>query len=324
MRELVARVPIPLAGVALGLAALGNLVAPWAPAIYGLCGILAALCAALLLAKVMMFPAQIREDFQNPILASVSATFCMALMQLAGYTAVFSFALGFVLWIAAVSAHLVLMGWFGFHFIRRFSLSQVFPTWFITYVGIIVAAVTAPLFSMEALGTVLFWFGFASYPVLLATITVRYIKHPVPEAARPLFCIYTAPASLSLVGYLAITPEPNLLFATALLVAAQAFLILVLFRLPQFLALSFYPSYAAMTFPFVITATALTQMLGLFALEGIAVPEVLNLLCAAETFLAVAMVSYVVVRYAWFLTEPLRASRNVAAQEETTSSLETA
>ena len=77
MRELVARVPIPLAGVALGLAALGNLVAPWAPGVYGLCGILSALCAALLLAKVMMFPAQIREDFQNPILASVSATFCM-------------------------------------------------------------------------------------------------------------------------------------------------------------------------------------------------------------------------------------------------------
>lgn len=247
MAELIKKVPIPTAGVALGLAALGNLLQPYSDMARGLCGALSLALVLLLLAKIVRHPDMIRADFKNPILASVSATLLMAIMQLSTYLAPATLWGGFALWAMAIGLHLGLMAWFTARFIRRFQLKEVFPTYFICYVGIIVASATSPIYGAEALGYGLFWFGFACYLVLLGVITYRYAKHEVPEGARPLFCIYTAPMSLSLVGYLATAADPSPLMVAVMLVLAQAFLVLVLARLPKFLALPFYPSYAAMT-----------------------------------------------------------------------------
>ncbi len=311
MRELIKGVPIPTAGLALGLAALGNLLSSQAGIARPVCGILSAALIALVISKVILFPSMIREDFKNPILASVSATLLMALMQIAGYVAPHAFPIAFMLWTGAVIAHLALMVWFSARYFHPFKLDQVFPTYFICYVGIIVASVTSPLFGMEAVGRVLFWIGFACYPVLLGLITYRYAKHPVPDAARPLFCIYSAPASLSLAGYLAVTEEPNIVFVSVLLVVAQLMFAGVLTKVGAFIRGGFYPSYAAMTFPFVITATALSLGLEAFAAAGMAAPAFLYGLCTLETIFATGMVAFVFMRYAIFLAKPLTATLSV-------------
>ena len=49
MAELIKKVPIPTAGVALGLAALGNLLQPYSEVARGLCGMLSLALVALLL-----------------------------------------------------------------------------------------------------------------------------------------------------------------------------------------------------------------------------------------------------------------------------------
>lgn len=139
---------------------------------------------AMLVAKLIMFPSMLREDMKNSVFASVSATFFMTLMQLAGYLAPVAIVPAFGLWCSAVAGHFVLMTWFTLYYIRRFKLTEVFPTYFICYVGIIVAAVTSPVFGAEAFGQGIFWFGFACYLVLLAVVTMRYIKHEIPEGAR--------------------------------------------------------------------------------------------------------------------------------------------
>lgn len=312
MQDLIKRTPIPTAGVALGLAALGNLLQPLSEGVRIACGMLACLLVILLLAKIVMFPKMIREDLANPILASVSATFAMTLMQLSGYLASTSMALALTLWIVAVAGHLTLIAWFSsryFHF-RKFKLDQVFPTYFVCYVGIIVASVTSPIFGLYTVGRVLFWFGFACYIPLLALITLRYLKHPVPGAAQPLFCIYSAPASLSIVGYLAVSPNPNVAFVIALLVLAQIFFVLVLTKLPRFLSQGFFPSYAAMTFPFVITATALTNAIEFFKSSGMDLAPFIEWTMIAETVFACAMVLFVFVRYMHFLIHPFFEEKN--------------
>ena len=148
MRDIIKKVPIPTAGVALGLAALGNLLQPYAEVAHIVCGALSLFLVAMIVAKVVLFPSMIRDDLQNSIFASVSATFFMTLMQLAGYLAPVAIVPAFGLWCAAIAGHFILMGWFTAHFIRRFKLAEVFPTYFICYVGIIVAAVTSPVFGM--------------------------------------------------------------------------------------------------------------------------------------------------------------------------------
>lgn len=304
MLDIIRKVPIPAAGVALGLAALGNLLRPLSEEARLLCGLLALFMASLVIARAVLFPRSIEEDFRNPILASVSATLLMTMMQLSAYAAPVAFVPAYLVWWAAVALHVGLMVWFTLCFVRNFKLDQVFPTYFICYVGIIVASATSPCFGLEAVGRVLFGLGFACYPILLVVITYRYLKHPVPAAARPLFCIYSAPASLSIVGYLAVAPEPNVAFVGALLVVAQAFFLVVLVQLPKLLTREFFPSFAAMTFPFVITATALTCALDLFAQVGIVLPASFAWLASVETIFAAGMVAFVFARYLVFLFKP--------------------
>ena len=315
MDSIIKKLPIPAAGVALGLAALGNLLAPYGEVIRILCGALSLCLGGLLVAKIVLYPSMIRQDMQNSIFASVSATFFMTLMQLAGYLAPAAGIPAFVLWCAAVLGHLALMVWFSVKYMGNFKLTEVFPTYFICYVGIIVASVTSPIFGMQGVGLVLFWFGFVCYGAMFALITLRYIKHSVPEPARPLFCIYSAPMSLSIAGYLAVTADPNLVFVGVLAVLAQVLFVVVLTQLPKFIAGGFFPSFAAMTFPFVITATALGKVLDVMAAGGVALPMAgwLQLLVAIETAFAAVMVFFVLGHYVRFLASALKPAPAPAA-----------
>ena len=55
-------IPIPTAGVSLGLAALGNLLQPYSPLMKYTCGILAAILLAMLLIKILRYPKLVHAD----------------------------------------------------------------------------------------------------------------------------------------------------------------------------------------------------------------------------------------------------------------------
>lgn len=312
VRGLVRGVPVPIAGVALGVVALGNLLQPEGGAVHATCGVVSALLVLLLLAKLVSFPHMIADDMRHPIFGSVSATLFMSVMQLATYVAPYAQPVALGMWWLAVACHAALIVWFTALALANFKLADVYPTYFICYVGIVVGSVTSPAVGMEAVGRVLFVFGFACYAVLLALVTYRYARHPVPEPARPLVCIYAAPMSLSLAGYLSTHVDPSLAFVVALEVLAQALFAVVLTRLPGLLRLRFYPSYAAMTFPFVITAVALGKAIAALRAAGVVVPGALDALLTAETVFAAVMVCYVLVRYVMFLA----GNAVVAAREQ--------
>ena len=294
------RVPIPIGALALGLVALGGLLRPyWEPAAWFF-GVIAAVLLLMLVAKAVFFPSMVKHDLGNSIFASVAVGAFMATMQIAALFEPLAPRAMFMLWAAAVAAHALWVIWFTWTFIRKFDLSQVFPTYFVCYVGIIVASITSPTFGMEALGHGIWWFGFIAYLALLVVVTLRYAQHEAPQPAKPLLCIYTAPMSLSLAGYFAVF-EPNVHVVAAMEVLAQAFLVFVLVKLPPMLKLPFYPSYAAFTFPFVITASALSKTTALLG-----DPLWLHVLLMAETVFATAIVLYATARYLVFLFKPER------------------
>lgn len=290
--------PLPAAGVALGLVSLGNLLAAYSPAVQTAFAVCAAILALTVIAKIALMPDSFREDMNNPVIAGTFATLFMTVMQLAAWLERPLGAVALALWVAAVACHLGLIVWFTTRFVRGFSLKNVFTSWFVAYVGIIVASLTSPTFGMEALGKVLFALGFSCYAVLLIVVSVRYLRHEVPDAAKPTLCIYAAPMSLSLAGYLSVTSDPNELFVAIVAVLAQILLVIVAAQLPRLLRMPFLPSYAAMTFPFVISATALGKAIACLNEAGWALPEELAFVVAAETVLATAMVCYVFARYA--------------------------
>jgi exfoliative toxin A/B len=309
--SMIKHIPIPTAGVMLGLVALGNLLKlqGFPDEVRWGCGIAAFLFGVLLTLRLILYPCSIKHDFTgNSILASVAATYFMSIMQLCTYTAGVAPLASQIVWFAAVFAHAALIIWFTWYYVYRFDLTDVFPTYFIAYVGIVVASVTAPVFHMEALGQAIFWFGFAAYIVLFIIVTYRYMHIAIPVPAKPLFCIYTAPMSLSLAGYFAVVPEPSFFLVIAMQAAAQILFFVVLVQMPKLLRLPFFPSYAAFTFPFVITAFTLKQSIEYFVSVGFSYPAVLEDVAMVETAIATVIVLYVVVRYVNFFVKEMMAA----------------
>lgn len=299
IRSFLESVPVPTAGLALGVVALGKLFGVYAFGVEAACAIVAFLLILLVSAKAIFCNSALRSDLQAPVQAAVFGTFFMTCMQLSTYLAGVALLAAQIIWTLAVIGHFTLMAWFTYKRIRSFAITDIFATWFVCYVGIIVASVTSPALQLESVGQGLFWIGFAAYAVLLFIVTARYIKAEVPAPAAPTFCIYAAPMSLSLAGYLAVY-EPNVVFVAVLEVLAQILFVLVLTQLPKFIRGGFYPSFAAMTFPFVITATALTGAVETLREVGIMLPVVCDVLIACEMAFAAVMTLYVLAKYTQF------------------------
>lgn len=301
MKDVIKKVPVPLCGVMLGLAALGNLLQSYGEGIRYGCGILAAFLLVLVLLKVILFPQMIKEDMKNPIMASVAGTFPMALMLLSTYVKPFIGAVAMYIWYFAIALHIVLIIYFTAKFIVKLELPKVFASYYIVYVGIAVAAVTAPAYEKLSVGSAAFWFGFITLILLLVLVTVRYVKCPqVPEPAQPLICIYAAPTSLCIAGYVqSVTPKSRG-FLLAMLAVATVLYIFALVKAVGYLKLKFYPSYAAFTFPFVISAIATKQTMACLANMGQPMP-VLQYVVLIETIIAVVFVLYTFVRFMEFI-----------------------
>lgn len=301
MKDMIKKVPVPLCGVMLGFAALGNLLQSYGEGIRSLCGIVAAFLLVLVLLKLVMYPQMIKEDMKNPIMASVAGTFPMALMLLSTYVKPYIGVVAMYIWFFAIGLHLVLIVYFTMKFILKLEMPKVFASYYIVYVGIAVAAVTAPAYEQLGIGSAAFWFGFVTLVALLILVTIRYVKCPnVPEPAQPLICIYAAPTSLCIAGYVqSVTPKSKT-FLLAMLAVATVIYIFALVKAIGYLKLKFYPSYAAFTFPFVISAIATKQTMACLANMGSPMP-VLQYVVLGETIIAVAFVVYTFVRFMGFI-----------------------
>lgn len=302
MKDIIKKVPIPLCGVMLGLAALGNLLQSYSEDIRYFCGILAAFLLVLILLKLIMFSKMIKEDMNNPIMASVAGTFPMALMLLSVYVKPFIGSVAYVIWLLAICLHMILIIYFTVKFLLKLQMPKVFASYFIVYVGIVVASVTAPAYEKTAsIGTAAFWFGFVTLILLLVLVTYRYVKFKeVPDPAKPLICIYAAPTSLCIAGYVQSVTPKSYGFLMAMLVVATVIYIFALVKAVTYLKMPFYPSYAAFTFPFVISTIASKQTMACVANMGSPLPF-LKYVVLIETVIAVLFVAYTFVRYMGFL-----------------------
>lgn len=298
---MIKKVPIPFCGVMLGFAALGNLLQSYGEGIRYVCGIVAAFILVLVLLKLIMFPQMIKEDMQNPVMASVAGTFPMALMLLSTYIKPFIGAAAIYLWFFAIGLHIALIIYFTVKFILKLQMTKVFASYYIVYVGIAVAAVTAPAFEQLTVGAAAFWFGFVTLIALLILVTIRYTKYPqIPEPARPLICIYAAPTSLCITGYVQSVMPKSRTFLLAMLALATVLYIFALVKAVGYLKLQFYPSYAAFTFPFVISAIATKQTMACLANMGQPLP-LLKPVVFVETVIAAAFVVYTFIRFIGFV-----------------------
>ena len=304
--KFVKSVPIALGGLSLALAALGNVLMAHFNQnqpdylIRKICGVLSAIVFLMLLLKVVLHFSHAGAELKTPVPLSVLPTSTMALMLLSVYIKQYLDPAGnvaLVMWYASVAVHVCIMLLFAKRFIIGFKLGTVFPSWFITFVGIVTVSVTAPAMNASGFGQIVFYIGFCLYFVALILIALRMIKvKSFPEPAKPSIAIFTAPMALCIVGYFqSFQPEQRnaALIYVMLAIAVISYLYVLAMMIPL-LRIKFYPTYTAYTFPFVISALAFRLGNGFLTSQGYTFfAPVMHI----SLWIAVAAVLFVIVHY---------------------------
>lgn len=310
---MIKKLPLPISGLMLACAAAGNLVGSYGSLYKSLFGVIAALILVKLLIKAVMMPNSIKEGFDNPVVASVMPTFSMGIMLLSTYIKPYASSAAIFIWLAGLILHCLLIVLFSIKYIGSSNIKKIFPSYFIVYVGIVCASVTAPAFNMAQLGQYIFWFGLATYIILLPIVIYRVLSiKELPEPAMPTLAIFTAPASLCLAGYLNSFQSKSPAMIGFLSVLSLLMFVSVIIAMPKLLKLKFYPSYSAFTFPFVITAIAMKGTNAYLMNIGNGIALLRYLVYILELW-AVIMVIYVLVRYMIFMFSNTEAAKGTPA-----------
>ncbi|MCL2840607.1 MAG: TDT family transporter [Defluviitaleaceae bacterium] len=305
MKKFIKAIPMATPGLALGLAALGNLLNfpvmfEHAATIRYICGVLAVIVLLIFALKLIFDWPHAREELKTPVPLSVLPTATMAIMLLATYIRPHVPEVALVVWYTGLVVHVLIMLLFIWRFVIGFKLGTVFPSWFIVAVGIVTASVTAPAMGALHIGQIIFYVGLVLYIITLSLVIVRMNKVRVfPEPARKTVAIFTAPAALLTVGYFSSFISqgqgvPQLVYVLVS-IATLCYIYVCFMIIVELRKIDFYPTYAAFTFPLVISALAFR--LGANFLVTRYSLYFLPIIANVTMWIAVAAVVFVVLHY---------------------------
>lgn len=295
------KLPLPISGLMLGLAALGNLLGTYSAELRWYCGSLSGIILFLLMLKVIRFPETLSDNFKSPVTAGVMQTIPMTIIILSSYLRPLLPKFSLFMWSVGLILSIALVLFFTIRHVINFSINKVFSTYFVLYVGIVTGSVTAPEFGQLIIGKALFWFGLIVYLPLIPLVLYRVIRiKNIPEPAANTILIFAAPASLLLAGYQSTFSDKSMIMVGFLTTIALLMSGFALLQMPRLFKLKFYPSISSYTFPFVISALAL-KMTNAFLIQAGIEFKIVSLLVIMQITWATAMVIYTLVRYVKFM-----------------------
>ena len=299
MMRFVRSIPIAICGLSLALAALGNLLLPHGATFRYICGALSVIVLIIFMMKVTLDWPHGKAELGLPVPLSVLPTSTMAFLLLTTYIRPYFGTLAISLWVVGIILHLLIMAVFFKRYILSFQIGNVFPSWFIPFVGFVVISVTAPAMGMPVVGQMTFYLGFFLYFVALVLILLKMSKPIfVLEPLRLTTPIFTAPMSLLMVGYFASFQERSVVLIYIMLAIALLSYLYVTFKMiTTFLKIKFYPTYAAFTFPYVISAIAFRLGSDFLSTQGV---DFFAPFVAVSEWIAIVIVFYVTLHFIRF------------------------
>ena len=307
--NIIKSLPTPIAGLALGSVALGNLLQPYSSSLQLLFNLLSLIIIVLLTIKFTLGYDELKKEMENPVIATVLATYPMSIMLLASFSKKYIGLLSMPVWIIGIFLDFCVVCYAIYYFIiKERHINKIYPTWFITFVGPAVVTVTAINYNLETLGLIYFYFSYINYLVLLPFVLYRVYKYKhYKDGDYPTITVFSAPGGLLLASYMiGITQKSNVILAILIPLTILLF-IFVLIQLPYLLKRKFYPSFSAFTFPLVICAIAF-QKTGIY--YQIAEFSILNILIHLTELLAIIIVIYVWYGYIEFILFKLTSKRH--------------
>ena len=299
--NIIRNLPLAITGLILAILSLGKIFADFSSIFF----IIGSVLIFLVLLKLILHFEAFNKELNQLIALSTFGTFSMALMLFSTYLKPLflplSQTIAFGIWILGIIIHLTIIILFTKNYILvNFDIENVFATWWIVYIGITMAAITAPAYDLQQYGFIFFGIGFILMIPTLILISYRYLKFTaIEDKNKPFICIYTALLSILLVGYVnALNINGN--FLSVIYLLACIFYIFAIYQAIKLIIidkLRFMPSFSAFTFPFVISAIATGEAYKFFGLS------ILNYLFHIQAIIALVLVIFVFYNYLKFLIE---------------------
>ena len=299
--NIIKNLPLAITGLILAILSLGKIFTDFSSIFY----IIGSILILLVLLKLILRFDAFNNELNQLIALSTFGTFSMALMLFSTYLKPLflplSQTIAFGIWILGIIIHLTIIILFTKNYVlANFDIESVFASWWIVYIGITMAAITAPAYDLQQYGFIFFGIGFILMIPTFVLISYRYLKFTaIDDKNKPFICIYTALFSILLVGYVnALNIDGN--FLSVIYIIACIFYVFAIFQAFKLLIiekLEFMPSFSAFTFPFVISAIATGEAYKFFGLG------ILNYLFHIQAIIALVLVIFVFFNYLKFLIE---------------------
>ena len=249
--------------------------------------------------KFIMYPGICRNEYSQTVPASLYAGFTMCLMILGSFYYEKGLGFGKVIWLIAVIIHMIHIAVFTMNnvFLKRDANTTV-PSWFVTYNGLLVSAVTGCAMNMKPMLQAITVYGIIIYLILIPVMIVRLIRVPVKPAVYHTMPVVLAPCSLCVVGVLNTFDAPNPALVSFLYLCVLASLLFIIVKLPDFFSFAFTPGFAGLTFPMAIGIVASTKMAGFLNGQGKeAAAFAVTQLSGFQIFLTSMLVGYVLLNF---------------------------
>lgn len=254
MKVFFKKIPLALSSLVLALFSLSNQISHYTLIAQGI-WCLASIGFILILGRLILGFEQIREDLRNPVVASAFASFFMAAFLFASRLPLAQTGLS-VTWIGLLGLYIAYIIFFSLRFLRPLALDQVYPSWFVVYVGPAISLVTVPDAIPNSIkGLILGLTGLATL-ALFPLILWRIKRLTIPQPVLPILAILAAPLALLITSSIKSGQRPETIILLVLLLFSQAFFFYALNLFVRLVKKGFIPLFAAFSFPLVNSANA--------------------------------------------------------------------
>lgn len=308
MKSMLKKLPIPISGLMLGMASLGNLLVDYSKNLRYLSFSISLIIFLLLILKLIIYPTDFKEGFNNPSIAGILGTAAMYISTLSTYIVAFSKNIAIGTLFFGIIVHIFIILFFTKKHILNFNIMNIVPSIFVVYIGIALNTVFLSNFSKNKIALIVFVFSLISYLILMPLIYYRvFMIKKLPEILLPTVAIITAPSSLITLGYLSTFSKKNINIVYALTILILLNLGIALYYIVRNIGRKFVPTISAFTFPIIITIVSLKALNNFFknSNSNIELNNLINTMFILSSFLVVI----VLLKYIVFLSSNSKVSK---------------
>lgn len=252
--------------------------------------------------RALFFPKAMWAELKHPVTGTFYPTIGMATWLVAGYFHPAAPLFCEALWLAAAAWHYFVVGVYTVCRWKERKLSNIVPTCFIVYTGMITGCIASKGMSgplIPVIAQFMLYFGFWFYTILLSlNLWIVFRSGNLTDASLPTVGILCSPAPLGVVGMLTLQEDPNLLMLGWLVVTGLLLLPVVYYYICKLFPRGFRPTYAGFTFPLAIATLSAYRMADFCSARGYAgLGEAFQLLGDVEIFIASYVVCYVLFHF---------------------------